>query len=161
MNIVFIPNIKLNDERNISYHYSVSSWKKWAEQYDDVEVIEWEDAIMDVNLFKITFQRYWVYDILEHNNIKYNQVLLVDADTIVHPKCPNFFKETDGRFGVTINNGCYEWVTRSINQWGQTLFPNEKKIKTWNYFNGGFQITNKTHIPFYKKVQKYYTENIG
>lgn len=152
MNIVFIPNIKLNDRRNEYYHYSISSWKIWAEQYDDVKIIEWEDAIMDPALFKITLQRYWVHDILKHNGIEYDQVLLVDADTIIHPKCPNFFKETNNKFGVTINNGCYEWVTRSVNQWGQSLFPDEPKIKTWNYFNGGFQITNKSHISFYKNV---------
>ena len=159
MNVVFIPNIKLDDRSN-NYHYSIYSWQKWAEQYDDVTVIEWKDAVMDPSVFKITLQRYWVHDILKHNKIEYDQVLLVDADTIIHPKCPNFFKETNNKFGVTINNGCYEWVTRSINAWGHSLFPNEPRIKTWKYFNGGFQITNKTHIDFYKKVQEYYTTNI-
>jgi hypothetical protein len=86
---------------------------------------------------------------------------MVDADTIIHPKCPNFFKETYNKMGVVLCNGCYEWVTRSIGQWGEALFPNEPKVKTWKYFNGGFQITSKKHIPFYKKVQKYYTLNIN
>ena len=158
--IVFIPNINLGNGRSTPYHYSIKSWKKWAEQYEDVEVIEWTDPIMDPQQFKITLQRYWVHDILKHNEIEYNQILLVDADTIIHPECPNFFKETNNKFGVTIVNGCYEWVTRSIKQWGNTLFPNEQKIKTWNYFNGGFQITNKKHIPFYDKVKEYYTTNI-
>lgn len=116
---------------------------------------------MDPQQFKITLQRYWVHDILKHNNIEYNQVLIVDADTIVHPNCPNFFNETEGKFGVVINNGCYEWVTRSIKQWGNSLFPNEPKVKPWKYFNGGFQITSKEHIPFYSEVQNYYTKNIG
>jgi hypothetical protein len=44
--------------------------------------------------------------------------------------------------------------------WGNSLFPNETKVKPWKYFNGGFQITNKNHIPFYTKVQEYYTSNI-
>ena len=86
---------------------------------------------------------------------------MVDADTIIHPKCPNFFKETYNKMGVVLCNGCYEWVTRSIGQWGEALFPNEPKVKTWKYFNGGFQITNKNHIPFYNKVQEYYTSNIN
>ena len=161
MNIVFIPNISLGDSRSTPYHYSVKSWQKWSEQYNDVKVIEWDEAIMDPKEFKITLQRYWVHDILKHNGVEYEQVLVVDADTIIHPGCPNFFKETRGKFGVTVNNGCYEWVTRSIKQWGNALFPNEPKVKSWNYFNGGFQITNKKHIPFYTKVQKYYTSNIN
>ena len=160
-NIVFIPNINLNNGRNNPYHYSISSWKKWAKQYDDIDIIEWVDPIMDPSTFKVTLQRYWVHDILKHNDIKYNQVLIVDADIIIHPKCPNFFKETYNKMGVVLCNGCYEWVTRSIGQWGEALFPNEPKVKTWKYFNGGFQITSKKHIPFYKKVQKYYTLNIN
>ena len=159
-NIVIIPNINLNNGRSNPYHYSISSWEKWAEQYDDISVIEWTNPIMDPSIFKITLQRYWVHDILEYNNMEYDQVLMIDADTIIHPKCPNFFNETNNKMGITLSNGCYEWVTRSIKQWGDSLFPNNPKVKTWKYFNGGFQITNKIHIPFYKKVQEYYTSNI-
>ena len=160
MNIVFIPNIDLGNNRSTPYHYSIKSWQKWSEQYNNVKVIEWTDPIMDPNEFKITLQRYWVHDILKHNKIKYEQVLIVDADTIIHPDCPNFFSETKNKFGVTLNNGCYEWVTRSIKQWGDALFTGKSEIKPWKYFKGGFQITNKTHIPFYTKVQEYYTSNI-
>ena len=160
MNIVFIPHINLGDKRSTPYHYSIKSWKQWAQQYNDIEVIEWTEPIMDPKEFKITLQRYWVHDILKHNNIEYDQVLVVDADTIVHPKCPNFFKETHNNFGVVHNNGCYEWVTRSIGEWGKGMFPNEPKVKPWEYFNGGFQITNKKHIPFYNMVKDYYIHNI-
>lgn len=160
MNIVFIPNINTGDARNTPYHFSVKSWEKWAQQYEDIKVIEWDEPIMNPKHFKITLQRYWVHDILKHNDVKYNQVLIVDADTIVHPNCPNFFNETQNKFGVVVNNGCYEWVTRSIEQWGDQLFPGQPKIKSWNYFNGGFQITNKKHIKFYKFVQEFYTQNI-
>ena len=53
MNIVFIPNISLGDNRSTPYHYSIKSWQKWAEQYKDVKVIEWDEPIMDPNQFKI------------------------------------------------------------------------------------------------------------
>ena len=69
--------------------------------------------------------------------------------------------EKEGKLGVTLNNGCYEWVTRSIKPQGNALFAEEPKVKPWKYFNGGFQITNKKHIPFYTKVQEYYTSNIN
>ena len=39
MNIVFIPNINLGNNRNTPYHYSIKSWKKWSKQYNDVKVI--------------------------------------------------------------------------------------------------------------------------
>lgn len=158
-NIVFIPNISTGDNRNSPYHYSVKSWTKWAEQYDDVQIIEWTEPICPPDQMKITLQRYWVHDLLEQSEIDYDQVLIVDADTIVHPNCPNFFQETEGKFGVVLNNGCYEWTTRSIKNWGKELFPDEKEVQPWKYFNGGFQITSKEHKEFYDFVKEFYTTN--
>lgn len=157
--IVFIPNINTGDGRNTPYHYSVWSWSKWAEKQDNVKVVEWSSPIAPPEQMKITLQRYWVHDILKANKIEYDQVLLVDADTIVHPECPNFFKETKGKFSVVVNNGCYEWTTRSIDKWHESLFPDKDKIEVWKYFNGGFQITSKEHEDFYKFVKSYYEKN--
>lgn len=159
-NIVFIPNIDCNDNRNTPYHYSVQSWINWSKKFDDVEVLVWTEPIVDPKQMKITLQRYWVFDILKHNNIEYDQVLLVDADTIVHPNCPNFFKETGRKFCGVINNGCYEWVTRSIRDWGNNLFPTLEKIKPWQYINGGFIIANAAHEPFFNEIKKFYTDNL-
>ena len=159
MNVVFIPNITVGDGRNTPYHYSIKSWQKWSEQYEDVKIIEWTEPICPPEQLKITLQRYWVHDILESNNIEYEQVLIVDADTIIHPNCPNFFNETQGEFSAVINNGCSEWLTRSIKDWGNNLFPDQPKVKPWMYFNGGFQITSKTHKPFYNLVKDFYLEN--
>lgn len=100
--IVFIPNIPSGDNRNSPYHYSVKSWKIWSEQFNNVKVLEWTQPVYPPSQLKITLQRYWVYDILDANDIEYDQVLIVDADTIVHPKCPNFFSETDGKFTLTV-----------------------------------------------------------
>ena len=124
-NIVFIPNVDLGDGRSSNYKYSINSWKVWGEK-NNIKVIEWKDPITDPSYMKITLQRYWVHDILEHNQIEYDQVLIVDADTIIHPDCPNFFNLTKGKFSVVVNNGCYEWVTRSINDWGKALFQNQQ-----------------------------------
>jgi hypothetical protein len=83
---------------------------------------------------------------------------MVDADTIVHPGCPNFFNETDNKYCGVMNNGDYEWVLRSINGFGDELFDG-KRINAWNYINGGFQILNKKHKDFFKNMQNYYLEN--
>jgi lipopolysaccharide biosynthesis glycosyltransferase len=156
-NIVFIPNINLGNGRNKSYHYSIDSWKQWCEK-NNCELIVWEDLLYPVDYMKITWQRYYLFDILEANDIDYNQILMVDADTIVHPDCPNFFELTDNKYCGVMNEGDYEWVLRSIRGFGDELF-NGKRIKPWNYINGGFQILNKTHKDFYKKVLEYYKAN--
>lgn len=159
MNIVFIPNIDLGNGRSGPYHYSVKSWQKWCDK-NEVTLIEWKNPIMDVNKFKVTLQRWWVLDILEHNDIDYNQVLMVDADTIVHPDCPNFFNETNNKFTAVLNNGCYEWTGRSIREWGK-LFPNQPSVPVWKYINGGFIIGNKSTKYIYDKIKDFYLNNIN
>ncbi|OUU79372.1 MAG: hypothetical protein CBC38_04930 [Gammaproteobacteria bacterium TMED78] len=156
-NIVFIPNIDLGNGRNNSYHYSIKSWKHWCEK-NNCELLVWEDLLYPIDYMKITWQRYYVFDILEANDIDYNQILMVDADTIIHPDCPNFFELTDNKYCGVMNEGDYEWVLRSVRGFGDELFEG-KRIKPWNYINGGFQILNKTHKDFYKKVIEYYKGN--
>ena len=156
-NVVFIPNIDLGDGRSDSYSYSVRSWKRWCNK-NNCELLIWEDLLYPVDYMKITWQRYYLFDILEANNIEYDQVLMVDADTIVHPDCPNFFEETDAQYcGVRVD-GCYEWVLRSIRGFGDKLFDG-MRIHPWNYINGGFQIVNYNHKDFFNIMKSYYNEN--
>ena len=158
-NIVFIPNIKIGDgNRSISYQYSINSWKHFCDKYD-CELLVWEDLLFPVEHMKITWQRYYLFDILEGNNIDYDQILMVDADTIVHPDCPNFFEETDHKYCGVMNDGCYEWVTRSIRDFNRELFPDNKPPNPWTYINGGFQIVNKEHKDFFSYMKLYYSNN--
>ena len=153
-NIVFIPSIDLGNRRNMSYEYSVKSWKHFCDKYD-CELLVWEDLLYPVEYMKITWQRYYLFDFLEENKIEYNQILMVDADTIVHPDCPNFFDETDGKYCGVMNDGDYEWVIRSIRSFGDRLF-NGHRIKPYRYINGGFQIVNENHKNFFEVMKKYY-----
>ena len=67
-NVVFIPNINLGDGRNNSYHYSVESWKRWCDK-NNFELLVWEDLLYPVDYMKITWQRYYLFDILNANKI--------------------------------------------------------------------------------------------
>ena len=108
-NIVFIPSIDLGNSRSDSYHYSIKSWKRWCDK-NDCELFVLEDLLFPVERMKVTFQRYYLFDILEDNNIDYDQILMVDADTIVHPDCPNFFEESDGKYcGVAVEGTWRRW----------------------------------------------------
>tara|TARA_R110002020_G_scaffold46024_9_gene131227 strand:- start:4270 stop:5052 length:783 start_codon:yes stop_codon:yes gene_type:complete len=157
-NVVFMPYINLGDNRNESYDLSVKSWKHWCDK-NDVDLFVWDDLVFPIERMKITWQRYYLFDILESNEIDYNQVLMVDADTIIHPDTPNFFKETENKYCGVINDGCYEWVSRSIKKYGDYIFADEQKIKPWNYINGGFQIVNKNHKQLFQDIIKFYWEN--
>ena len=157
-NIVFIPDIDLGDDRNKSYSYSINSWKHFCDKYN-CELVVWNDLLLPVEEMKITWQRYYMFDILEANHIDYDQILIVDADTIVHPDCPNFFNETDGKYSVVRNNGSFEWVRRSMGGFSKLLFNDEVPFKVWDYINCGFQIVNKNHKEFFEYVRNYYFEN--
>ena len=110
-NIVFIPNINLGNGRSDNYNYSINSLKQWGDK-NNCELIIWEDLVLPVEEMKITWQRYYVLDILDSNKIDYNQVLIVDADTIIHPDCPNFFNETGGKYAAVMNDGDMSGVTK-------------------------------------------------
>jgi SAM-dependent methyltransferase len=157
-NIVFIPDIDLGDDRNKSYSYSINSWKHFCDKYN-CELVVWNDLLLPVEEMKITWQRYYMFDILEANHIDYDQILIVDADTIVHPDCPNFFNETDGKYSAVRNNGSFEWVRRSMDGFSKILFDDEVPFKVWDYINCGFQIVNKNHKEFFEYVRNYYLEN--
>ena len=157
-NIVFIPNIDLGNGRNNSYHYSIKSWKHFCDK-NDCELLVWEDLIYPVDYMKVTWQRFYLFDILEQNEIDYDQILLVDADTIVHPDCPNFFELTNHEYSAVVNNGSFEWVKRSVEQYSELMFDNEIPFNIWEYINCGFQIVNKKHKSFFEFVTKYYHDN--
>jgi hypothetical protein len=157
-NVVFIPNIDLGDNRNEPYKYSIESWKHFCDKYD-CELLVLEDLLVPVESMKVTWQRFYLFDILEQNEIDYDQILLVDADTIVHPDCPNFFELTNHEYSAVVNNGSFEWVKRSVEAYSQLMFDNEIPFDLWNYINCGFQIVNKKHKPFFEFVTQYYHDN--
>ena len=149
-NIVFIMDIDIGgegryaSERRSSYGYSISSWRKWCDK-NDCELFVLNDLVFDNNRMGICWQRYYLFDILDSNDIEYDQVLMVDADTIVHPDCPNFFEETNGEYGGVMTDGCYEWVNRSISNYHDNLFksgwvyhfnsiPQNKENRNANYW---------------------------
>ena len=95
-NIIFQVNIKGRRHRP-EFDLSTQSWKKWADK-NNCEVLILDQFIRDENEMKANWQKWYVFDLLEANNIDYDQILVVDADTIVHPDCPNFFDETEHKF---------------------------------------------------------------
>ena len=160
-NVVFIPWIKDKSRatRSLPYKYSIASWKYWADR-NNCDLVVMDQLICPVEEMKITWQRYYVLDILENSKIEYDQVLMVDADTIIHPDTPNFFEMTDHKFCAVHNEGCYDWISRSIENYHVHLFPDIDIPFTLNeYINGGFLIFNKKHKIFIKEFLKFYEIN--
>lgn len=165
-NIIFIPAVisdkgekKLRQTPLIKkiFEYSINSWKHFANKHN-CEVVILDQPLMDTNITSMAWQRYYVLDLLENSNIKYNQVLIVDADTIVHPECPNFFELTNNLYTGVHDGVVYEWVMRSVECYSKFLF-NGFKLDIWNYINGGFQIINESHKSHLNEFKKFYVNN--
>ena len=159
-NIIFIVNISEEQKkgRNAKYDLSINSWKSWADK-NNCEVFVLTERVYPEEYMIANWHKALALKLLESNGVDYDQVLIVDADTIVHPNCPNFFDETDGKFCAVVNVGCYEWAMRSIKRYGDHMFPGIK-ISPWEYFNTGFVIVNKSHKEFLDNVIGYYNDNI-
>jgi|TARA_B100000959_G_scaffold278293_1_gene336334 lipopolysaccharide biosynthesis glycosyltransferase len=159
-NIIFIIDAKLNEEGRYSlsrsgpYKYSVKSWKNWASN-KDCEVFLLDELPFSNEEMGICWQRYYLFDILEQNEIEYDQVLMVDADTIVHPDCPNFFDMTERKYCGVPCEGSYDWILRSIEIYSKYIFGGTI-VPFWKYINGGFQIVNSNHRQFFETMVQLY-----
>ena len=162
-NIVFMMDIDLAGEgryassRRLPYKYSIKSWEKWCEK-NDCELFVLTDLLLPKENMAICWQRYYLFDILEANEIEYDQILMVDADTIVHPNCPNFFEMTDRKMCGVHNEGSYDWIIRSIENYGKYFF-NGHVMDFWKYIDCGFVVVNEIHRDFFKQVTDFYNEN--
>ena len=162
-NIVFTMDIDLAGEgryastRRLPYQYSIKSWERWCEK-NDCELFVLTDLLLPKEQMNICWQRYYLFDILEANDIQYDQILSVDADTIVHPDCPNFFEMTDRKMCGVHNEGSYDWIIRSIENYGKYFF-NGHIMDFWKYIDCGFVIINETHRDFFTQVTDFYNEN--
>lgn len=162
-NIAFIMDIDLNGDgrwassRRAPYQYSINSWKHWCAK-NDVEMFILSDLLVDHNDMGICWQRYYLFDILDSNNIEYDQIAMLDADTIVHPECPNFFEMTERKLVGVHNDGSYDWVLRSLENYSHYIF-NGFQSKFWNYIDCGFIIVNETHKTFFKTITDFYWQH--
>ena len=162
-NLVFMMDIDLGGEgryassRRAAYKYSIDSWKRWCEK-NDCKLFVLNDLIVEKEKMAICWQRYYLFDILEANEIEYDQVLMVDADTIVHPDCPNFFEMSEGKLCGAYFDGSWDWVLRSIENYSKYAFDNYM-MPWWEYFDCGFVLVNKNHKQFFNDIVSYYFTN--
>ena len=162
-NLVFMMDIDLGGEgrysssRRAAYKYSIDSWKRWCDK-NNCELFVLNDLILEKEKMAICWQRYYLFDILNANDIKYDQVLMVDADTIVHPECPNFFEMSEGKLCGAHFDGSRDWVLRSVENYSKYAFDNYM-MPWWKYFDCGFVLVNKNHKQFFNDIVNYYFTN--
>lgn len=157
-NIIFIINIVHNDRsKNQGYDWSIKSWRKYAEKYGH-ELFILDRTLFEVDYMKPQWYKMYILDLLESNEVDYNQVLYVDADTVVHPNAPDIFEITEGKFCAVRNYGDMDWVLRSMENYSKFIFEGFT-FPFYKYFNSGVMVFNKKHKDFFKDIQNFYHTN--
>lgn len=158
-NIVFIVNISDPDKasRATPYQLSIDSWNAWCSK-NDCELFILDQRIYPKEIMNANWHKIFALDLLEASDVNYRQVLIVDADTIIHPDAPSIFNITDNKMSVIRNYGSMDWVCRSYENYKKHLFPNIE-YSPIDYFNSGVIVINQLHKDFYKKVQEFYLSN--
>ena len=166
-NVVFMLNIKMNNSeldgdrwrgsRSDPYIYSVNSWQKWCDK-NNAELFVIDELLLPNEEMAIPWQKFYIFDILEANEIDYDQIMYVDADTIVHPNCPNVFEMTDRKYTFVHNEGSYDWILRSMENYSKYFFDGYM-FDWWHYYNAGLEIYNEKHRGFANKVIDFYNNN--
>lgn len=153
-----MPNFKeANSEEKQFVKNCKYSWQKFCQKYD-IEFLEITDPITSFNNIPPQAQKMWVYDILEYNNIAYDQAALVDYDSFALPHCPNFFDLSDRKFCAVPDNGFGPQLNRLIRLFKDAWYKNSP-VNWDNYFNSGFFIFNKDHYNVFKTSIEFYNEN--
>jgi len=158
-NVVFMVDIheEGSSHRSAPYQYSIKSWNNWCKM-NDCGLFILTERIYDKNIMNPNWHKLFVFDLLENEGIDYDQILIVDSDTIVHPKCPNFFELSENKFCAVHNEGSYDWLIRSLENYSRHMF-NGKSFPFWRYINSGFLILNKNHKSLYKDIISFYLGN--
>jgi hypothetical protein len=158
-NIVYIINIETDKKpgRTAPYKYGVESWRKWCHK-NNAKLVVLDQAILPYEDLRPNWHKVFIFDLLEQSNIEVNKIIIVDADTIVHPDAPNFFEMDDGKFCVVPNIGSYDWIFRSVENYKKHIF-NNYDFDVTKYFNSCFMILNKNHRYFLEKVKQFYFSN--
>jgi len=157
-NIVFLTAITFpgQEHRSEPYKYGIKSWQHWCDK-NDCDLFVLDEPIFEPGYCKPNFYRYWAFDLLEANGIEYDQICLTDADCVIHPDCPNFFKLTERKYTVTGTEGSMDWVCRSLENYAKYIFKDSFPLH--NYFNAGFQVINESHKDLIDKFKQFYADN--
>lgn len=143
--------------QKISYaRYCFYVWNWWCRK-NNVRLFILNRNYSNPDDMRPTWMRYHVFDILERHGFPYDQIALVDADTMIRWDCPNFFEISERKFCVVRDEKRRLWVRKSIRAY-QPFYPGIK-LDPQDYFNAGFMIFNENHRGLFQAMRQFYHSN--
>ncbi len=157
-NAVVLINFKsdVNSQNQPYVDRCIYAWNYWCNQHN-VDFIEIQNPVMSMNVMPATFQRWYIFDYLRNNGLKYEQVAQVDFDTIPSPFCRNFFELTNGEWSAVEDNGDGPCLNRGIQMVKENWMP-EVDVNWGNYFNAGFIVFSEKHEQVFKDTIEFYNK---
>ena len=137
--------------------WSLKTWEFYAQKHN-CEIFILEEPLYDTEWMRPTWQRWYVYDLLEANNIEYNQVALIDIDTMVHWNTPNIFELSNNQYTAVRDDVSLEWVNNSLAGY-KKFFP-DVELEWTNYVNNGILVLPKNGKEFCDVVKNFYHDNV-
>lgn len=140
-NAIFIVNIKGKYPPDF-FEYCFNTWDFWAKK-NNATLFVLEKPFDGAKRLAPHLQKYFAFEVLKKNKIDFNQVAIIDADTMVKWDCPDFFAISKNNFRAVLDDELPKWVNASISTY-QFLFP-KTTVNWWEYFNSGMMVFNKNH----------------
>ena len=141
------------------FDYSIKTWEYWCKMNDCIFFLFDEPYMEDMEKYRINWQKeVFVFDILEKNNIDYDQILILDSTCMIKWDAPNFFELTDHQFTVSRDMDNMRWIHNSVEGYKEFFDGYEFDIK--KYFNSGFVIFNENHRDFFESFKQMYLDNV-
>ena len=141
------------------FDYAIKTWEYWCKMNDCIFFLFDEPYMEDVEKYRINWQKeVFVFDILEKNNIDYDQILILDSTCMIRWDTPNFFELTDHKFTVSRDMDNLRWIYNSVQGYKEFFDGFECDIK--KYFNSGFVIFNEKHRDFFESFKQMYLDNV-
>tara|TARA_Y100000004_G_scaffold48187_1_gene53092 strand:+ start:149 stop:877 length:729 start_codon:yes stop_codon:yes gene_type:complete len=134
--------------------YCLNTWQYWCDK-NNTDLIVLDEPLMDTSVLKPTWQRWYVWEVLENSGLEYDKVALVDVDTMVKWNSPNFFDLVDG-FSACSDNDNVGWVKQSIDGYKKFF---DIDLDWEDYFNCGFIVMTKNEKSLCKKIIDFESEN--
>jgi predicted O-methyltransferase YrrM len=163
-NVVFFPAIKheANSQKygNFDYfEYTRKSWEYWCKRNECLFVPFTEPIKEDLYRFRPNWQKLiFIFDILDKQDIEYDQICLADSTCMIKWNAPNFFELTDKKFTGWRDTDNMRWIYDSIQ--GYKEFFGGYELDQSKYINSGFIIFNDIHKELIQGLKKLYLDNV-
>ena len=153
-NVVFMVDIQ-GYKSNTGYEYSVKSWSDWCNK-NNHEFVRLTETIHNHEIMKPNWHKFYAFDLIENEGINVDKLVVVDADTIIHPDTPNFFELCDNGVCGVHENGSYDWVHRSIENYSELFLGHMVNWET--YINSGFILIDSKWRCLFDAMKTLYFE---